>query len=110
MVVQVEPASVPSREMADEVRRAFGAAVAVARRRRKLSQRQFAALAQIDRARLSRIEVGKGDATIEIQYRIARALGMTVAQLWEKAGIEEREQRAARRAASPADGEADAME
>ena len=79
--------------MADEVRWAFGLAVAVARRRRKFSQRQFAELAGIDRARLSRIEAGRGDATIEIQYRIAKALGLSVAQLWERAAVEELEQR-----------------
>jgi len=95
MIAPMEPRPVPSPDVADEVRRAFGSAVAVARRRRKLSQRQFAERAQIDRARLSRIEAGKGDVTIEIQWRIARALGMTVPQLWEKAAAEDRELRAA---------------
>lgn len=80
---------------AGEVRRAFGLAVAVARRRRRLSQRQLAARAGIDRGRLSRIEAGKGDVTIVIQDRIASALGMSVTQLWARVATEERELREA---------------
>lgn len=94
MIAPMEPGPVRSPEVAEEVRQAFGLAVAVARQRRKLSQRRFAELANVGRARLSRIEAGKGDVTIEIQYRIAQALGLTVAQLWEKAAAEQRELRA----------------
>lgn len=90
MIASLEPETVRSQPVADEVRRAFGLAVAVARQRRKLSQRQLADRTQIGRARLSRIEAGKGDVTIEIQWRLAKALGLTVPQLWEQAAAEER--------------------
>ncbi len=93
MAAKTAPQTVPAPAPADEVRRAFGVAVAVARKRRKYSQREFASVAGVDRGRLSRIEAGRGDATIEIQYRLARAAGLTVAQLWARAAFEEGEAR-----------------
>lgn len=87
--------------MAEEVKLAFGMAVRVARMRKRYSQRQFALMARIDRAYLSKLEAGKADATIEVQYRIAQALGTTVTRLWEKVAVEERE---SRRTADPVEG------
>src|SRR5258708_29695669 len=82
MAAKTAPQTVPAPAPADEVRRAFGVAVAVARKRRKYSQREFASVAGVDRGRPSRIEAGRGAATIGLQYRLARAAGPPPAPPW----------------------------
>src|SRR5258708_38742559 len=73
MAAKTAPQTVPAPAPADEGRRAFGVAVAVARQRRKFSQREFASGAGRDRGRRSRLAAGRGVASSEMQHLLARA-------------------------------------
>jgi putative transcriptional regulator len=66
-----------------EFKRAFGMALRVSRARLGLSRRRLAQLAGTDAKHLANIERGAVDVGIELQFQLARALGMTLAQLWE---------------------------
>ncbi len=68
--------------MAQELKQAFGLEIRLERVRQGLSQRRLAALAKVDRAHLSFIERGLVDPGIEVQHRLAQALGTSVTRLW----------------------------
>lgn len=91
-----------------ELLAAFGQAVRIARTRLGMSQAELAMRASppIGRARLGAIELGQRDPGLTIIDRIARALGMTLAQLMDATAQELRRreagERAERRASPPA--------
>jgi len=64
-----------------EIRRAFGKAVRIARVRKGWSQQQLAETASLARSHLSNIERGTKDPGLEVQERIARALGLSLPEL-----------------------------
>ena len=88
MIAPPHPKRVGCRPMAAELKRAFGLAVRLERVRRGLSQRRLATAARVDRAHLSGIERGKVDPGIEVQYRLAQALGTSVMRLWAQVAAE----------------------
>ncbi len=51
------------------------------RRRKRLSQEAFAALAEIDRSYMGAIERGEQNPSLWILSRIAEALGITISEL-----------------------------
>ena len=69
-----------------EMRSAYGAEVRAERARQRLTQRALAERAQVARSYLSEIEAGKVSAGMDVQVRIARALGLTVDELLRRAG------------------------
>ncbi|HKA12982.1 MAG TPA: helix-turn-helix transcriptional regulator, partial [Candidatus Dormibacteraeota bacterium] len=71
-----------------EIRTAFGRAVRFARLRRGMRQLDLAEAADVNRRTISLIERGFQDPSLSIQERIARALGLTPAQLLEAADQE----------------------
>jgi len=77
-----------------EVRRAFGLAVRIFRERRGWSQAQLADASKVDRGYISRIEKGTVDPGLELQRRLADALGISHSELLVQA--EEEERRASR--------------
>lgn len=84
-----------------EVRRAFGLAVRIFRERHGWSQAQLAEASKIDRAYISRIELGNVDPGLEMQRRLADALGITHTELIAQTEEEERvRRRAQQRSAS----------
>ena len=78
-----------------EVLRSFGLAVRIFRERQGWSQAQLAQNSGIDRAYISRIESGGVDPGLEMQRRLANALGISHTELIAQA--EEEEQRRRRR-------------
>lgn len=89
---------VPSHWMS-EIRRAFGLAVRIFRERQGWSQTRLGQATGIDRGYLSKIENGMVDPGLEMQRRIADALGISHAELIAQA--QEEEERARRRADQP---------
>ena len=88
--------------MVSEIRHAFGLAVRIFRERRDWSQAQLAEASKIDRGYISRIESGNVDPGLEMQRRIADALGITHTELIAQAEEEEqRRRRQADRSAGP---------
>ena len=85
-----------------DVRRAFGLAVRIFREREGWSQAQLSQAAGIDRGYISRIEAGSVDPGLEMQRRIADALGISHVELIAQALEEEQRRRrqAERRAGS----------
>lgn len=53
----------------------------VLRRRKRLSQEAFAALAEIDRSYMGALERGEQNPSLWILFRIAEALGITISEL-----------------------------
>ena len=86
----------------DEVRAAFGRAVAVERARRDWTQAELATRAGIERAHLSRIEAGGVDPGLVVQEKIAQALGLTLADLMKT--VEEERERRRKRLGKPPTG------
>lgn len=78
-----------------EVRRAFGLAVRIFRERHGWSQAQLAEASKIDRAYISRIELGNVDPGLEMQRRLVQALGITHTELIAQTEEEERVRRRA---------------
>ena len=76
-----------------EIRRAFGLAVGIFRDRQGWSQARLAQLAGIDRGYLSRIESGSVDPGLEMQRRLADALGISHSELIAQAEEEEQRRR-----------------
>lgn len=66
--------------------RQLGYLIGGARRERDMKQEALAHEAHIQRSFLSKVECGKVDVSIEIVYRIAKAMGMTLAQLLKDLG------------------------
>lgn len=66
------------REIAEDLRRAFGLAVRDLRQREGHTQAQFAAKAGISRATLRTIEAGKSDAHLSMMAQMAIALEMSL--------------------------------
>ena len=62
-------------------RRTFGRAVREGRRKRLLSQEEFAERANVHRTYISSIELGKVSVGIEIANELASALEMRLSQL-----------------------------
>ncbi|TMC03766.1 MAG: helix-turn-helix transcriptional regulator [Chloroflexi bacterium] len=73
-----------------EIRRSFGLAVRIFRDRQGWSQAQLAHASNIDRGYVSRIESGGVDPGLEMQRRIADALGISLSELITQAEEEER--------------------
>ncbi len=73
-----------------EVRRAFGLAVRIFRERRGWTQAQLGKEAQVDAGYVSRIETGSVDPGLQVQRRLADALGVSMAELMQQAEEEER--------------------
>jgi transcriptional regulator with XRE-family HTH domain len=93
--------------MADDPRRAFGLTVSGSRDRRKMSQRELAKVARLNRSYLSRIETGHADPPLTVQSRLASALGIDLARLFELVRQEQRllRREAAEAMAPPEEGE-----
>ncbi|TFW17551.1 helix-turn-helix domain-containing protein [Duganella callida] len=66
---------------------ALGSAIRSLRKQRKLSQEQLAELAGADRSHLGRLERGDNEIAFLLLCRLADALGVTVAQLTNEAGL-----------------------
>jgi XRE family transcriptional regulator, regulator of sulfur utilization len=79
-----------------ELRHAFGLAVRIFRERQGWSQARLAEAAGLDRGYVSRIETGIVDPGLDMQRRLADALGINLSELITQA--EEEEQRRRRRA------------
>ncbi|HEY0396533.1 MAG TPA: helix-turn-helix transcriptional regulator [Candidatus Elarobacter sp.] len=78
--------------------------VVVGRARCRLSQSQLAERAGVSRPTISRIERGSGDVGVDVVQRIADALDVSVAQLFEPTTDElVDDDELVRRAATPAD-------
>lgn len=73
-----------------EIRSAFGTAVRLARTRRRWTQEELAQASGVKRSYLSGIERGERNPSLEIQEKIATALGLTLGELMT-ATDEERE-------------------
>jgi transcriptional regulator with XRE-family HTH domain len=63
-------------------RRAFGDQVRALRREREWTQEQLAEAAAMDRSYLAGVETGSRNATLDIIDRLARALGVRIAELF----------------------------
>lgn len=68
-----------------ELRRAFGEAVRLMRKRRGWSQEQLAEAAGLDRTYISGLERGTRNPALSTQERIAAALGVPLHDLLEQA-------------------------
>lgn len=66
-----------------DISKAFGENVRKYRKARGLSQEQFALKYEVDRTYISGIERGKRNPTIEIVQKLARALGVSIADLFD---------------------------
>lgn len=66
---------------------ALGGAIRRLRIERKMSQEQLALAAVADRSHLGRIERGENEIAVLLLVRIARALGVSVADLMTDAGL-----------------------
>ena len=73
-----------------EIRRSFGLAVRIFRDRQGWSQAQLAQASKVDRGYISKIESGGVDPGLEMQRRIADALGISLSELIVQAEEEER--------------------
>jgi transcriptional regulator with XRE-family HTH domain len=84
-----------------DLRRAFGLAVRIFRERHGWSQAQLAEASKIDRAYISRIELGNVDPGLEMQRRLSDALGISHTELIAQTEEEERMRRRAQERSSP---------
>jgi transcriptional regulator with XRE-family HTH domain len=78
--------------MTSETREALGRAIRVARARKRLSQDDLAKAAGVNQSYISEVEGGDRNPAMGTLERIADALGMNLAQLFE-AVEQERERR-----------------
>lgn len=79
-----------------EIRRAFGLAVRIFRERQGWNQAQLSRASGVDRGYISRIETGSADPGLQVQRRLAEALGVSLTELL--AQTEEELERSRRRA------------
>lgn len=80
-----------------EIRRAFGLAVRIFRERRGWNQAQLARASSVDRGYISRIETGIVDPGLQVQRRLAEALGISLTELMAQTEEElERSRKSAR--------------
>ena len=71
----------------DPVLIALGDAIRCARADQGLSQEALADAAEIDRSHMGKIERGERNVTVLNVKRVARALGLPIAALFERAGV-----------------------
>ena len=66
---------------------ALGAAIKNLRVRNKMSQENLALSAEVDRSYLGRVERGDNNVAVLTLHRIARSLGVSLAELFEQAEL-----------------------
>lgn len=66
---------------------ALGAAIKILRLSKDISQETLALSAEVDRSYLGRIERGDNNAAILTLHRIACALGVSLTELFKRAGL-----------------------
>jgi transcriptional regulator with XRE-family HTH domain len=66
---------------------ALGAAIRAIRQERGETQEAFAATAELDRSYYGAIERGEFNLTLDTITKIASGLGMSVVELFERAGL-----------------------
>jgi transcriptional regulator with XRE-family HTH domain len=66
---------------------ALGAAIKNLRVRNKMSQENLALSAEVDRSYLGRVERGDNNVAVLTLHRIARSLGVSLAELFEQAKL-----------------------
>ncbi|RFP11414.1 MULTISPECIES: helix-turn-helix domain-containing protein [unclassified Duganella] len=66
---------------------ALGGAIRRLRQERKMSQEQLALAATADRSHLGRIERGENEIAVLLLVRLAKALGVSVADVMAEAGL-----------------------
>lgn len=66
---------------------ALGTAIRQTRLNQDMSQETLALHAEVDRSYLGRVERGDNNVAVLTLIRIAKALGVTVVELMEKAGL-----------------------
>lgn len=71
----------------DPILIALGQAIRRTRLEKEVSQEQLALLAEIDRSHLGRIERGDNNVAVLTLARIAKVLGITLAELMESARL-----------------------
>jgi transcriptional regulator with XRE-family HTH domain len=69
----------------EEFLECFGESVRIYRQQKGLSQEKLAELAQIDRTYVSPIELGKQNPSLDVIYRIAKALDMPLSIIIKRA-------------------------
>jgi transcriptional regulator with XRE-family HTH domain len=74
-------------EIIRERRYALGQSIRTLRKQRQLSQEQLAALAEIDRAYMGRIERGEQSISLDKIWAICDALEITPVELFEESKI-----------------------
>ena len=77
----------PSRSRQSPALLALGQAIRRVRQRRGISQEQLALLAEVDRSYVGRVERGDNNVAILTLIKLAKALGITVAKLAQKARL-----------------------
>lgn len=69
----------------DEFLEQLGAAIRFYRERKGLSQEKLAELADVDRTYISPIELGKQNPSVEVVFKIALALDVSMSRLMRRA-------------------------
>jgi transcriptional regulator with XRE-family HTH domain len=77
----------PSKYKRDPILIALGAAIRAQRRHKNLSQETLAHLADVDRSYLGQVERGENSVALHPLVRIAKALDITVADLFSEAEL-----------------------
>ena len=77
----------PSRSRQSPALLALGQAIRRVRQQRGISQEQLALLAEVDRSYVGRVERGDNNVAILTLTKLAKALGITVAKLAQKARL-----------------------
>lgn len=67
-----------------DIKQKFGLKIKELRKQRGLSQEKLANLAEIDRTYLPTIEKGERNVSIEVADKLAKALGVTVKDLFDE--------------------------
>ena len=62
-------------------RRSFGRSIRLEREKRRLSQEEFAELANVHRTYISSVELGKVSVGIEVANALAAALGLKLSEV-----------------------------
>jgi transcriptional regulator with XRE-family HTH domain len=77
----------PSRNRQDPALVALGEAIRRVRQSKDISQEKLALLAEVDRSYVGRVERGDNNVAVLTLFRLARALGISLATLMHKAGL-----------------------
>ena len=77
----------PSKHSRDPILVALGSAIRHRRKQKNLSQETLAHLAGLDRSYLGQVERGENSIALHPLVRVAGTLEVTVAQLFEEAGL-----------------------